>query len=137
MHPERAGARAAVERDEERPPRGVGHVGALVVGVVERGDRLAVLTVDGLRAGGYPIRNALAEDRHLGGRGDLHVRREGPLGQVDTARLLALPFHCLVGRLLGRCREGEEQGHEGQECNRGNVSNGKRCHGGPPGRSVR
>ena len=87
VHPERAGPGAAVERDHERAPRLIVHVGAPVVGVVEGRDGGVVVAVHGLGAGGHLVGHLLALHRHAIGLGD------GGIGGEHALELL--PVHLL------------------------------------------
>ena len=73
VHPQRAGARPAVERDEQRSTREVVDVGSLVEGVVKRRDRFVLVAVDRLRADRHTVLHALAADRDFGVLAMSHV----------------------------------------------------------------
>ena len=110
VHPERPGARPAVEGDEDRAALEVGDVGALVVGVVERGDGLAVLVVDRLRAGRHPVGHPHAADRHFGRLGEREVRLElapGEIGSVGRRGHLVLDL--VLGGFLRRAGDRQRE----------------------------
>ncbi|MCE3263616.1 MAG: hypothetical protein K0R43_2695 [Pseudoduganella sp.] len=82
MHPHRSRARAAIERQHQRTARLVADVAALVVGVEQRGNDLAVLVPHGLGAGGDLVRHGLALD------GDGTVLRYCRFGLQDAVESL-------------------------------------------------